>query len=255
MSLTAGLITLLSVGPTTASLSVAAATGGTGPYTYQWYRSTTTGFSPGAGNILAGATALTLNDTGLTPGTQYYYVNVVTDTGNSNVTANSTQVGAVTQGPQISINAAQQYPLLGMLDLRYNTDTAAVQVDASQATALVFGQAVKMAAVSTNLSGPPKVVACASDTDVVLGFINFDSKSQSFPALSMCEISMAGNVMYLYSTGAITRGNQVCLDLTTIGGVSATGSSHEVVGWAFDGCAAGGTLIRVYIKTPTFATA
>ncbi len=255
MSLTAGAITLLSTGPTTASLSVAAATGGTGPYTYQWYRSTTSGFSPGAGSLISGATALTLSDSGLVPGTQYYYSNIVTDTGNSNVTATSTQVGAVTQGPVISPNAAQQYPLLGMLDLRYNTDTVAVQVDASQATALTFGQAVKMAAVSTNLSGPPKVVACAADTDVVLGFINFDIKSQSFPAFSMCEISMAGNVIYLYSTGAITRGNQVCLDLTTIGGVSATGSTHEVVGWAFDGCAAGGTLIRVFLKTPSFTTA
>jgi hypothetical protein len=60
MTLTAGAITQTAVTDTTASLVVAAATGGTRPYTYQWYRSTTSGFSPGGGNIISGATALTL---------------------------------------------------------------------------------------------------------------------------------------------------------------------------------------------------
>jgi len=52
MSITAGTITLNSFTYSTANLTATAATGGTGPYTYQWYRSTTTGFTPGAGNIL-----------------------------------------------------------------------------------------------------------------------------------------------------------------------------------------------------------
>lgn len=42
--------------------------------TYQWYRSTTQGFTPGGGNILSGKTSRTLTDTGLTSNTVYYYV-------------------------------------------------------------------------------------------------------------------------------------------------------------------------------------
>src|SRR4051812_48181831 len=119
MTLTAGVISLVSKTNVTANLSATAATGGTGPYTYQWYRSTTTGFSPGAGNILAGKTALTLADSGLTPGTVYYYKVVVTDTGNSNVTAEYTQLAVTTESGQTpNVNAFAQGPVLGMIDMR-----------------------------------------------------------------------------------------------------------------------------------------
>lgn len=251
MTLTAGAITLNSVTPTTANLTVAAATGGTGPYTYQWYRSTTSGFSPGSGNIITGATSLTLADTGLTPGTQYYYVNRVTDTGNSNVTADSTQVGALTSPPQLNPNQFAQAPYLGQIDLRFPYNSVSVQVDVSQVGNLYAGSAVKMV---DSADGVPKIVGCAADSDVVLGFINFDIKTPAFVAGSPCEISMAGNVMYLYATGPISRGVQVTLDLTTNGGVRAAAghTGDEIVGWAYDKAAAGGTLIRVFLKTPSF---
>jgi len=64
---------------TTANLAATDASGGTTPYTYQWYRSTASGFTPGGGNIRSGATSLTINDTGLTTGTTYYYVLGYTD--------------------------------------------------------------------------------------------------------------------------------------------------------------------------------
>lgn len=79
-------------GSTTASVSVAAASGGTGPYTYQWYRSTSGGFTPGAGNVVAGATNRTLGDTGLTNGVTYYYKNVVTDHVGTTATSNQVSV-------------------------------------------------------------------------------------------------------------------------------------------------------------------
>jgi hypothetical protein len=74
-----GTASTVSVGNTIATVTVGNATGGTPPYSYQWYRSTTSGFTPGGGNIVAGATNQTLNDTGLTNGLTYFYVNVVTD--------------------------------------------------------------------------------------------------------------------------------------------------------------------------------
>jgi lysophospholipase L1-like esterase len=79
---------------TTLTLTAPAATGGTGSYTYAWYRSTTSNFTPGGGTLISGATALVLNDTGLSPATVYYYIIKATDTG-SNV-GFSAQVTAVT---------------------------------------------------------------------------------------------------------------------------------------------------------------
>ena len=55
------------------ALSATAAVGGTPPYVYQWFRSTTSGFTPGAGNALAGFTDLTETDASVTNGTTYFY--------------------------------------------------------------------------------------------------------------------------------------------------------------------------------------
>ena len=82
MALQAGNLTQVVVGPTSASLSSDAATGGNGPYTYQWYRSTQADFTPGSSTLLAGQTNLTLLDTPLLPNTVYYYRVIATDTGN-----------------------------------------------------------------------------------------------------------------------------------------------------------------------------
>ena len=197
MATTAGALSQVSVTATTASLLSGAATGGTGPYTYQWYRSVTSGFSPGAGNIIAGATALTLNDTGLTPNTKYYYEVVATDSGS--VTGNSSQLAVTTAATTLSPNQFAQTPVVGMIDMRFDYDTVSVQIDPSQATALYAGMAVKV--TQTTLSGVPMVIGCAADSDEVFGFINFDIKTVAFLAGSMAEVSQAGNVMYFIFHG------------------------------------------------------
>lgn len=252
MTLTAGALSLVSVSSTTASLSSAAATSGTAPYTYQWYRSTTSGFSPGGGNIIAGAISLTLNDSGLIPGTKYYYEVVVTDA--AAATANSSQLAATTQAPTQSPNQFAQAPYLGMIDLRFPYNSVSVLVDSSQVGNLYSGSAVK---IVDSVGGVPKVVGCAANSDNVLGFINFDIKTVAFVAGSPAEISMGGNVMFLYATEAISRGVQVVLDLSTNGGVAAA-SAHTgsgIVGWAYDKATAAGQLIRVFLKSPSFAVA
>src|SRR6185503_20795903 len=101
MTLTAGTLTLGAVSQNSVAITSGVATGGTGPYTYQWYRSTTTGFSPGAGNLLTGATALALVDTTVVPNTPYFYKMVSTDTGNSNATVTSAQQAATTPAPSM----------------------------------------------------------------------------------------------------------------------------------------------------------
>jgi hypothetical protein len=251
MSITAGTLSIVSVSSTFDSLVTTVATAGTGPYTYQWYRSTTTGFTPGGGNIISGATALTLNDTGLTPLTQYFYKVVYTDTGASNATATSSQLAVTTTATTLNPNAFTQTQNVGTLDLRFDYDTVSAQIDVSQTTPLYAGAAVKLVPY-TSPNTAPKLVGCTANTDEVWGFINFDIKTVAYGAGSLCEVSQAGNVMYLYSTGAITQGSQVTLDLTTMGGVASATGSNNIVGWAYDGAAAAGILIRVKLQTPSF---
>lgn len=73
---------------TQVNATVTSATGGTTPYTYQWYRSTAAAFTPGAGNILTGKTSTTLADTTAAANTIYYYKVVATDAVAASVTSN-----------------------------------------------------------------------------------------------------------------------------------------------------------------------
>jgi beta-galactosidase len=252
MALTAGTISQTAVSSTTATVVVTAATSGTSPYTYQWYKSTTSGFSPGGGNIISGATALTLSDTGLIPGTTYYYKNVVTDSASPAATSTASQLAVTTSPPVQSQNQFAQSAQLGQIDLPYNYDTVSVKIDVTQTTTLYAGAAVKV--VANTVGGVPSVVGCSANSDEVFGFLNYDIKNVGWVAGNAAEVSQAGNVMFLYATGAITQGAQVQLDITTNGGVAAkVGSSGaDYVGWAFDGAAAAGALIRVRLSVPSF---
>lgn len=254
MTLTSGVITLVSAAPTQIQLQGGAATGGTGPYTYQWYRSTVSGFTPGGGNILAGKTALSLTDTGLIPGTQYYYALVSTDTGNSNVTIQSAQFSVSSTVAVPNQNQFDLTTVVGMVDLAMDVNTVAVQIDASQAGSLFPGQAVK---VVDSVDGVPKVIAIAADSDEVFGFLNYNQKNRAYFANDAAEMSMAGNVMFLMATGAVSRGAQVQVDHSTIGGVKAlVGSSGaDIVGFAYDKATAAGQSIRVRLSVPSFAKA
>lgn len=242
----AGALSQVAVTSTTAQLSSAVATGGTGPYTYQWYRSTVSGFTPGGGNIIAGATALTLDDSGLIPNTQYYYEVVATDS--LAATGSSTQLAVATSVPVLSQNQFALSSFLGTIDLRYNYNTVSVMIDLSQATGLYAGAAVK---VIDSADGVPKVVGCAASSDDVFGFINFDIKTVVFLAGMTAEVSCAGNVMFLYATAAIARMAKVELDLSTNGGVKTSATSGAtIVGYVYDKATAPGDLVRVVVQTP-----
>lgn len=251
MSTTAGALSKVSVGTTTASLSSAVATSGTAPYTYQWYKSTTTGFTPGVGNIIDGATSLTLSDTGLTPGQTYYYKVVATDDSATPVSATSAQLAVVT-APVQNQNQFSQAGVVGMLDQKFNYNTKEAQIDSSETGTLKPGQAVK---IVDSAGGIPKVVAITANTDEVWGFINFSNKDQSFVAGDKCGISQKGNVMWMIATAAIARGVQVTVDKTYVGGVQTKNSGDRIVGHTYDKATAAGQLIRVELAVPSFTTA
>jgi len=253
MTFTAGALSKVLVGQSTAQLSSAAASGGTGPYNYQWYRSTTTGFSPGAGNIISGATSLSLNDSGLIPGTTYYYVVVATDTGNGNVTANSSQLTVGTE-PSLSPNQFAQSLVVGLIDMKIgSTNVIAAQVDASVTSQIFPGQGVKI--VANTSGGIPKVAPISSKSDQCIGFAAFNIKDLLYVAGQNLEIALFGTVIWLYATGAITQFAEVCLDSTYVGGVQATGNTATWVGWAMDGASAAGLIRVMLMPNVSFATA
>jgi hypothetical protein len=195
---------------------------------------------------------LALTDDTVIPGTTYYYKVVATDTGDSNATSTSAQLAVSTDQASPNPNQFQQSAILGMLDLRFNPNTVAVQIDASQSGVLYAGQAVKMV---DSAGGIPKVIACDADSDQVLGFLNYNIKNVGYSAGDAAEISMDGNCQFLRATAAIARGAQVVVDVLTVGGVkAASGSGGEsIVGWAYDKASNPGDLIRVMVKTPSFA--
>lgn len=254
MAFAAGALSKTLVGQSFANLSSAVATGGIGPYTYQWYRSTTSGFSPGAGSLLSGQTALTLADSGLIPGTQYYYLVVATDTGNSNVTVNSSQLSVLTE-PSQSPNQFAQTPLIGVVDMKVGTtNIMSAIVDSSAANPIFPGQAVKI--VSNTSGGVPRVVPVAAKADAAIGIAIFNIKDLVYNIGQSLEIALWGTVIWQYATGAISQFAEVCLDTTYVGGVQATGSTATALGWALDGAGSSGGLVRVMLMPNiSFATA
>ena len=70
-----------------ASVTATAASAGTAPYAYQWYGSTTSGFTPGAGNLLASQTSQNLASFAVSAGTTWYFVRRATDSAGSPATA------------------------------------------------------------------------------------------------------------------------------------------------------------------------
>lgn len=253
-ALIAGSLSQVSVGARVDSLQSFAPTGGTAPVTYQWYRSTTSLFVPGSGNIIAGATSTTLADSGLTPGTQYYYKQLQMDMSGTGSTVTTSQLAVLTTADSPSQDQFNIAPYLGMLDQNYNYDTMTAQFDPTGSGKLVAGAAVKF---STTKSRILQVVPCTAASDVAAGFVVYDIKSKVFLPGDRMEISLNGNVMQLLASLAINRGNQVTSLPSGVSGgcnggvIPAVGGSLPLVGWALD-TAAIGEYVRVFVTTPAY---
>lgn len=250
MTLTAGSISLTSKTAVSAKLAVTAASGSVAPYSNQWYRSLVSGFTPGVGNIISGATGLTLDDSGLVPNTTYYYKVVQTDSDSPVATVTATQLAVVTSQQLQNPNQFAQAPFLGMIAELTESINFPAQIGPAQSGSLLAGCFVKMV---DSAGGVPKVVAASADSDDVWGAIIYNIKNASYAAGAVCQVAMEGSFMWLTATAAIARGAQVALDYATSGGVKPiSGSGGErIVGRAFDKATVAGQLIRVLIKTPS----
>lgn len=252
MGLAIGTLSKGTVGSTTAEVIATTATGGTTPYTYAWYKSLVTGFTPGPSNLIDDSDTLDYIDSGLIPGTQYYYKQIVVDSAATPAAATSAELSVLTETGNQIMNQFSQSPYLGMLDLAYNYNTIAVQIDLDETAEIIAGQPVKF---TQDAGGVPKVTLCTANTDVPAGAINFNIKNRVFVAGDYAEMSQRGNVMYLYSTAAIARGARVMLDVSTKGGVITATTGKPVFGFALDVASAAGQLIRIELMTPGYELA
>ena len=97
--LTPGTVTATQTSGTTTTVSTTAASGGTGPYNYQFQRAPVTSGTVGSyANIGSNSTAITFNDTGLTTGNTYSYRVVVTDAASATATSGAVQVTVYAPG-------------------------------------------------------------------------------------------------------------------------------------------------------------
>ena len=238
MALTSGAISLVKKFADHIQVAGTAATGGTGPYTYQWYVSKTHGFSPDASSLVTGATSLQATINGLVPGQQYYVVLVSTDTGASNATIASSELAVQTEAFQANQNQFVQAPGLGQVDLRYSVNT----ISAIAGEDLVTGQAVKF-------GSDGKVHACTANSDRVDGFIILNVKKNSYTTNDALEIARDGSYITLRATSALNAGDPCAIDPTCIGGVTAIVSTETPVGQSIKTCAAG-ELTVVYLACP-----
>lgn len=243
MAVTAGALTLVKAGANYAQVSSAPATGGTGPYTYQWYKSFSTGYTPGVGTAIPLATGLTLTDNQLLPATNYYYYVIATDMGAGSATSQSAKLTVLTlAGNPVEMNQLVQTPIIGQVDQPQNPNTVHVVMDSSFGTALaVPGTAVKQIAptgvtAGVGLNTLPHVVPVTSNSDTVLGFIQYSMRDQTFTGGSPMEISKTGNVQWQVATANGTAGDSMQLDISVPGGAQTQLNSGgaTIVGQAID---------------------
>lgn len=253
MALTPGSLSQVSVSDVSNSLLSTAAVSGTTPYSYQWYRAVlSSAFVPAVSYAVSGATSLSLSDSGLTPGTVYYYKVVAIDSAATPATVSTSALTVTQLAQQVSQNALQPTAYLGMLDLKLNFNTIPAQFDPAGSGSIVPGQCVKFSTAAG--PGAPKVVQTTAATDAPAGFVNYNIKQASFAVGEAMEISVDGNVMFLWAAAAINRGQFVTSLPSGVGGgciggvVPATGSSNGyIVGKSLD-TAAIGTLCRIYLQ-------
>lgn len=155
------------------NLSATAASGGTAPYTYQWHRSTTSGFTPGGGNALSGATSLTLSDTTAAASTNYFYKLVSTDSATATVTSN--QVAGRLWGATIKVGFIGDSITNGhLVTTKPGTLTGATLSTQAFRPVTVVNQGVDASATgdwingSSNLNTAETALAAASVTHVMV---------------------------------------------------------------------------------------
>ncbi len=151
-------------GNATVALSATPPTGGEPPYTYRWYRSTSSGFTPGSGNLLSGLSSLSGTDSGVSNGTRYYYRLVASDGAGAAVKfaeINATPTAPAPAAPQSALhpNEPAGMTVLGSADgsIAYN-GTGAFGIAGFTSTSFADNGNVHVVDDASNPTGSGKAV-------------------------------------------------------------------------------------------------
>jgi hypothetical protein len=149
------------------------------------------------------------------------------------------------------MNVFTQAPMLGALDQIPSPDVVSAQIYSSSTYAYFQqGQPVKLV---TGVSGAILVDAQTGPTDAAIyGVIPYNERKNVYKAGDYIEVAGNGSYMYMYSGGAVNRGDSVSITAATSSADPVvntdTTSGHYCVGYAVDTASAAGQLIRVQIK-------
>lgn len=126
-----------------------------------------------------------------------------------------------------------------------NTESFSGIIDASVEGEVAPATPLKIVASSSKL---PHFAPAASDSDNIVGFLEWNVARGKYAAGIPCQVSPDTNVMYMEASGAINAGVNVAMDSYSNITVKAAGAGSKVIGYALEAASAAGQLIRVKIR-------
>ena len=210
--LAAGTVTTSGVTSTAATINAAAATGGTGPYSYQFQRSLDNGSNAPVGAagsdtgwtaVGAAGTALTRTDSGLTPSTKYWYRIKVVDTATTPATVYSAATSATlprTAGTFYFSSAGNDSTGTGAIGSPYAT---AAKANTLLASAVAGDKYLFNGGQTFSLTAPLVATGQGQGTGTV---ITISSYGTGFATLS-CAASI--DAVDVTNTGGVTVSNLI----------------------------------------------
>lgn len=126
-----------------------------------------------------------------------------------------------------------------------NTESFSGIIDASVEGEVAPATPLKIVASSSKL---PHFAPAASDSDNIVGFLEWNVIRGKYAAGIPCQVSPDTNVMYMEASGAINAGVNVAMDSYSNITVKAAGAGSKVIGYALEAASAAGQLIRVKIR-------
>ena len=170
-----------------------AATGGTSPYTYQWFKSLVSG---NAGTAISGATSLTFSDTGISPATTYYYTLVSTDSVPATVSSNQAL------GTTLAANAV----LIGFIgdSISYGSgSTSAPAADPIAGTNAISKELAYLIAHGQPASGYDQAIPGTKASDWLAGGANLPG------AMAVFQNAQVTHISYMIGTNDSGAGSPV----------------------------------------------
>lgn len=126
-----------------------------------------------------------------------------------------------------------------------NTESFSGIIDADVSGSVAPATPMKIVSTSAKL---PHFAPASSDSDNIVGFLEWNVIRSGYVAGTLCQISPETNVMYMEASAAINAGVNVAMASYSNITVKTAGVGDKIVGYALEAAANAGELIRVKIR-------